>query len=110
MPRALRDFSPIYTTEQVTLSFDFSSALAVGETLLTQASPLSPAMSIGVVTGIDATPTSRFIGTPSIIGALVVQMIGALVPNTTYDVVATVSTSASQTLTLNAHIGCPAIG
>jgi hypothetical protein len=109
MPRAARDFSPIYTTEQVTLSFDFTFALAVGETLLTQVSPLSPTVSIAVITGIDATPSARLIGTPSVIGALVVKMFGTLQPNTTYNAIATVYTSAGQILTVNAHISCPLI-
>ncbi len=98
MPRAVRDFSPIYGTEQVTLSFDFAPALAVGETLV------SPVVSIELVEGTDATPSSRLIGSPLISGASVFQSVGTGQPLAVYDLIATVSTSAGQTLTLSAHL------
>jgi hypothetical protein len=110
MPRAVKvgtnlpgDFSPIYGTEQVTLSFDFSPALASGETLLT------PVVSIVLVSGTDATPAARLIGSPFIIGTFVLQAIATLQTGATYDVVATVGTTAVQILTTNAKIECLAL-
>jgi hypothetical protein len=100
----MRDFSPIYTTEQVVLSFDFSLALATGETLS------SPVVSIVVVSGIDTTPVSRLIGSPSISGSVVMQMIGTTQAGAIYDVIATVGTNAGQTLTTNAHLASLNVG
>src|ERR1700676_2325359 len=100
MPRAVRDFSPIYPTEQVVLSFDFSPALAIGETLVTQT------VLITLVAGVDATPSSRLIGLPSISGSVVMQAIGTLQAGATYDIVATVVTSTGEILTTNAHQTC----
>src|ERR1700730_13418309 len=97
MPRATRDFSPIYPTEQVALSFDFSPALAVGETII------SPVVSVVLALGVDATPTSRLIGSRAVVGSAVVQAVGTLQPGATYDFIATVGTSAGQILTVNAH-------
>ena len=102
MPRAVRDFSPIYSTEQVILSFDFSAALAPAETLVNGTATVP----IILVVGTDATPSLRLIGGPAIIGSFVAQMVGLLQPGATYDIIATVMTSASQTLTTNAHQSC----
>jgi hypothetical protein len=101
MPRAFRDFSPIYPTEQVTLSFDFSPALAVGETIG------SPSLSIAVVSGIDATPSARLIGAASISGSFVLQAVGTMQVGVIYDIIATVTTSSGQILTTNAHLAVP---
>jgi len=103
MPRAARDFSPIYPTEQVVLSFDFSPAIAAGETLVTST------VSIVLVAGVDATPASRLIGSPSIAGLIIMQMVGTCQSVATYDIIATVVTSAGETLTMNAHLTCLSI-
>ena len=109
MPRALKDFPSIYTTEQRVLSFDFSPTLAAGETLVSAATPVvSPSVSISVVYGADASPSLRLVGSPSIIGMFVAQMIGTLQPGATYDWSATALTSTGQILTVNAHQACVA--
>lgn len=100
MPRAARDFSPIYTSEQVALSFDFSLAIQAGTTLS------SPTVTISLVSGIDATPNARLIGGPAVVGNSVVQMVGSLQPAATYDILATVLTSTGETLQVNAHQAC----
>ena len=104
MPRAARDFSPIYPTEQVVISFEFTAALGVGEVLTG-----SPTVSALLVSGTDAAPASRLIGSPSIAGNFVLQMIGTCQGGAVYDFIATVATSAGQDLTLNAHLPCQAI-
>lgn len=103
MPRADEDFTPIYSNEKVTLSFNFEDALnifAPGETLVT------PTWSIGVVIGEDADPTSRLIGSPSISGTFVKQSVGTYQPGVTYDHIATVTTTGDQILTTSAHQSC----
>lgn len=101
MPRAARDFSPIFPTEQVVLSFDFSPALAVGETLTSAQS-----VAVALVSGIDATPASRLIGGSAITGSFVTQMVGTLQPGAVYDFIATVTTSTGEILSTNAHQEC----
>jgi hypothetical protein len=107
MARAAKNFPAIYSTEQVALSFNFAPALAPGETLLTSTS--TPAVSVVVVAGTDAAPSSRLIGTPVIIGLVVVQMVGTLQGGAIYDWSATVGTSAGQILTLNSHQTCESL-
>jgi hypothetical protein len=108
MPRAIEDFSAIYSTERVTISFDFAKGLNVppiaNETLLSVTS-----VSVILVSGADAAPSSRLIGSPSITGTFVIQQIGTLQPGAVYNFVATTVTSAGQTLTTNAHQACLAI-
>lgn len=104
MPRAIRDFSLIYPTEQVVISFDFTAGLGDGEVLTG-----SPAVSVVLVSGTDATPSSRLIGSPSTVGNSVLQMVGTCQAGAIYDFIATITTSASQTLTTNAHLPCQAI-
>ncbi len=103
MPRATRNFSEIYSTERVTLSFDFSPALAVGETLA------SPSASALLVSGIDPSPSSRLIGAPSIAGSIILQEVGNELSGATYNFLVTVATSAGQTLSLSAHQACQPI-
>jgi hypothetical protein len=106
MPRALRDFTPIYADEEVPLSFDFGPPLAQlpgAQTLV------SPTWSIGLVLGSDATPAARLLGPPSIIGTFVTQMVGTYQPGSTYDHIAKVTTSGGEILETNAHQSCPNI-
>jgi hypothetical protein len=103
MPRAALDFSPIYSNEQVTLSFDFSPSLATGETISTATT------SITVVSGTDSTPSLRLIGPTTISGTIVLQQVGTYQAGVTYDVLATVTTSTGQILTTNAHQMCVTI-
>ena len=104
MPRALHDFSPIYPTEQVVISFDFSPALAIGEVLTGV-----PAVSALLVSGTDVAPSSRLIGSPSIAGNFVLQEIGTCQGGSLYNFISTVATSAGQVLIVNAHLPCQAI-
>ena len=103
MPRANRDFSPIYTTEKVTASLDFTKGLSIfapGETLVTAT------MSIILVAGFDATPSARLLVGPQISGAFVMALVGTYQPGAIYNIIATAVTSGGQTLTTNAHQTC----
>lgn len=102
MPRAPQDFSPLdpAALETSTFSFDFAAMLGTGETISTAA------WSIAALTGLDASPSSRLLGSTQISGTQVLQRIGTAVAGETYRITATIATSASQTLTLYANCKC----
>jgi hypothetical protein len=104
MPRAAFDFTPVDPAPLFVgaRGFDFTSQLATGETI----TPMSAAVSIFVVSGVDTNPSSHLIGSPSLSGNIVSQVIGTLVGGVVYNLVATISTSSGGTRTLNAHLQC----
>jgi hypothetical protein len=85
-------FSYKFTTEVKPLSFDFSQVLASGETLSTAS------CSALVIDGTDPTPSNLLSGGTSIIGSKVYQQVHNGVAGVTYRLVATVTTSAGNTL------------
>lgn len=86
------NFSYKFTTETKSLSFDFTQVLASGETLSTVT------CTIVVVDGVDASPASVLAGGASIIGTKIYQKVQNGVAGVTYRLIATVTTSASNTL------------
>lgn len=104
MPRAPIDFSPLdpTTLETSTFTFDFSAFLGTGETIATVA------WSLAALNGIDSAPSSRLIGSFQISGTTVLQRIGTCIAGENYRVMATITTSIPQTLTLYAHCPCAA--
>jgi hypothetical protein len=108
MPRTATDFSGMDPGEVKNLSYGFgtpgqsTSPLAAGETVT------SVAFQMSVISGNDSSPTSRLIGSPVVQpgGLSVTQMVGTLQPGAIYEIAATVSTSASQTLTPYSHLPC----
>jgi hypothetical protein len=102
MPRAPRDFNPLdpASLETATFTFDFSSMLGMGETILTAT------WTMQALNGLDQAPSSRLAGSPQISGNAVLQSIGTCVAGEQYRILATVTTSAAQTLTLYAHCQC----
>lgn len=104
MPRANQDLPPVSPTETINVTAD-NFPLAAGETLSTAA------WSIALVSGIDSLPTSRLIGGPSIPspGIATIQQVGTCQGGAVYDLIVTVTTTAAQTLTTNAHLACQAI-
>lgn len=78
--------------------FDFLSQLAVGETLST-ASVVAT-----VYSGTDASPSGVISGSASISGSQVSQKLTAGTLGVTYLLVCTVTTSASQTLSISAFL------
>lgn len=87
-------FPPKATGETVKLVFDFISRLAVGETISTQAVVAT------VWTGTDATPSAIVSGVASASGTKVTQAITGGTAGVVYKLVCTITTSASQTLSL----------
>ncbi len=108
MPKANEDFSAIYPTEQVAISFDFSNGMNIAPNINETVQTIV-GVSVVLVSGVDVTPSSRLIGSPAITGAFVMQEIGTLQPGAIYNFIATVTTSSNQTLTTNAHMPCIAI-
>ena len=75
-------------------TFDFSSLLASGETISTQTVVAT------VYSGTDASPSSIVSGSASASGAIVTQKITAGTVGVLYELMCTITTSASQTLQL----------
>jgi hypothetical protein len=85
-------FSYKFTGETKPLSFDFSQVLASSETLSTAA------CTVVVIDGTDANPSNILSGGASIIGSKIYQLVQSGVAGVTYRLVATVTTSAGNTL------------
>lgn len=84
--------------ETRTYQFDFTSLLASGETISTATTTAA------VYSGTDATPANVISGAASFSGAVVSQNITDGVQGVTYSLTCTITTSASQTLKLNAFM------
>ena len=82
------------------VAFDFTSLLAVGETISTKAVVAS------VYSGTDASPTGIVSGSASASGAVVTQLITMVgrVAGNIYELMCTITTSASQTLKISAYL------
>lgn len=78
--------------ETATYTFDFSSQLASGETIVTQVCAAT------VYSGTDLTPSAIISGSATASGAVVSQKITAGTLGVLYEVICTITTSASQTL------------
>ena len=91
-------FDPKYSGETTTRTFDFTSQLAVGETISTQA------VAATVYSGVDASPSSIINGSASASGAIVSQSITAGTEGVIYRLTCTITTSASQTLLMTAFL------
>jgi hypothetical protein len=85
-------FSYKFTTEVKSLSFDFSQVLASGETISTAV------CTVVVIDGTDSTPSNLLSGGATIIGFKVYQQVQNGVAGVTYRLVATITTSAGNTL------------
>lgn len=83
-----------HASETIAQVFDFISLLAIGETLSTAS------VAATVYSGTDSSPSSVISGSASISGTKVTQLITGGTLGVTYTLVCTVTTSASQTLTL----------
>ena len=84
------------TGETVNSTFDFTSRLALAETLSTAS------VTATTYSGTDASPSAIVSGSASISGAVVTQAITAGTEGVTYLLQCSVTTSASQTLVLEA--------
>ena len=97
-----RDFSPTDSPEVEIYALDFGPILADGEVLLTAEVTIA---TVGG-TGVDTAPSVHLVGPAIINGTIVSQMIGPLVPNCVYRVLALVTTSLGQTLELYSRVFC----
>lgn len=89
---------PKLSGETRTYKFDFTSSLAVGETLSTQV------VTASVYSGIDATPSAIISGVATASGAIVSQVITAGTVGVLYTLLCSVTTSAGQTLVLTGFL------
>ena len=84
--------------ETETYQFDFSSRLAVGETISTQS------CAAAVYSGTDASPSAIISGSATASGAVVSQKLTAGTVGVIYEVICTITTSAGQTLLLAGYM------
>lgn len=96
MSREILEVKPSAETRKQV--FDFISALAVGETISTASTAAV------VYSGTDASPSSIISGAASISGTKVTQTLTAGTSGVTYLVTCTITTSLSQTLTLQGYL------
>ena len=90
--------APKLVGETATYQFDFSSLLAVGETISTQS------VAATTYSGTDAAPSSIISGSASASGAVVSQKITAGTVGVIYQLTCTITTSAGQTLLLAGYL------
>jgi hypothetical protein len=80
------------------VTFDFTSSLAVGETITSQS------VTASVFSGTDPSPSSILSGVATSAGSVVTQLVTGGVAGTVYELLCTANTSASQTLQLSAYL------
>lgn len=100
-----RDFSPAQQNESELYGLDFVNDLVAGEALT------SAAWTLTVTNGVDGTPSSHLIGSPTLVtpdGTTVQtetdQRIQGLLPDVTYAVQAVAVTNKGNTKTLYSHV------
>lgn len=81
-----------------TTTFDFTSDLAIGETISTQV------VAASVYSGVDGTPSGIISGVASASGAIVSQKITGGVVGVIYQLLCTITTSLGQTLIQSAFL------
>lgn len=89
---------PKYAAETISVEFDFSAMLAVGETISTQS------CTAAVYSGTDATPSSVISGSATASGAVVTQKLTGGTLGVIYTITCSITTSASQTLALSGYL------
>jgi hypothetical protein len=87
--------SPKDPSEIISLSFDFSALLAVGETLS------APSLNLSVLHGVDADVGSMLTGVSIIAGGIVSHLVRVGVDTTDYLATCLAATSQGQTLKLS---------
>lgn len=91
-------FAGKYVGETLRLSFDFTSQLAVGETLS------SASVACTVWSGTDPSPGGLVSGSASISGAIVTQGITGGLLGVVYELACSVTTSLGQTLQITGYL------
>lgn len=107
MPSTGSDFTPRDVGEECLLSIDFGSNLGPGETLASATAQML------LLSGTDASPSSRLVGLPLIAGTIVSQLVtftGLVMtqasPRNNYRLIIRVTTSLSQTISAWSQIQC----
>lgn len=95
---SLTTFEPKLNAETVTETFDFSSRLAVSETLSTAS------VAATVYSGTDASPSAVISGSATISGTQVTQKVTGGIEGNVYILACTVTTSAGQTLVISGFL------
>ncbi len=99
-----RNFDPANTVESQVYGFDFINDLADGDSLS------SVTCNLTVQQGVDATPSARLIGLPSVYSSTIgIQRISGLVEGTVYTFQMIALTSFGNTLSLYSHIPSQAV-
>ena len=92
MTRGRAEIPPKLSAEIRTVTFDFTSDLAAGETISTET------VTASVYSGVDASPSAVISGSASASGAVVSQKVTGGVVGVMYELLCSITTSASQTL------------
>ena len=105
MPRTPLNFTAADpgSLEVSNYSFNFGPELAAAETIS------SATWTLTATIGLDLSPATRLIGSPTNSGQLTTQSIGNLVAGETYLVRATIVSSNAQTLTAYSNVSCVAV-
>lgn len=85
--------------EAIYLGFDYAAELETGETLSG-----SPTVTASLIAGTDPTPSALLSGSPSVVGAVVLQRVVGGVASASYTLRCQVATSASRVLVLAATL------
>ncbi len=91
------DFSPIDIEEKIDLAFDFVNDLVSGENIT------AVEWEIATLEGIDLTPESHFVDTPSVSGTVVAQRLTNFTVEARYRILARVTTDRGNELSLWSH-------
>lgn len=102
--RAVEVLTPKDTGETDTLWFDYSAELADGETLV------SAVITVSVLSGTDASPSSLLFGSPTVSGGYILQSITGGVRNVNYLIRCLASTSAGRILAAVASMEVVTLG
>lgn len=90
-------FAGKYLGESPLVAFDFTSSLAIPETISTQT------VTASVYSGVDSNPSALISGAASASGAIVTQKVTGGVVGVVYELLCTITTSLGQTLELSGY-------
>ena len=96
------EFSSTTPSQTELYGVDFTDILNIGEEI----SSVTPVVSISVLYGPDPNPAIHLIGSPTVSGNIVYQMIGNCIADTCYCIRFMIQTTFNQTLTVTAQLVC----
>ena len=103
MAQAATTFPNIGPEETLWRNMSFAPGLASdGSETITG----TPTVTITVLSGTDATPQSRLVSGPLVVGPLVSVLLGTMIASTNYEIMIIVHTSKSQILSLSTQQQC----